>query len=184
VAYTEFAKVAKALDPKRPLSTGDAIQRRSAYHNRTEKSWTPDRREEFEKQLLDSFPAAYPLASMHVYPETREARFGEAEPMDIARLFSIYKEAAAKGNKALFVGEFGVGYPRTIPDKKLRIKIFTDTVDALVDNEIPLSTFWVFDYLNPDNNIVHRNATVGNEKEWIIGYLAEANKKLNAKIKN
>jgi len=186
VAYDEFAKVLKEIDPDRPLITGDAIPRISAFHMRTDDSWDIDALEEFKQNLLEATPEPYKVVSIHFYPEIHHPRFGEQEPRSMKDLFSLFNKIATQSGKALFIGEFGVTLPKDELDPELRKKEFVETVDAIEASGTALAAFWVFDFINPyDDPFQEKRITrIGNEYEWTLDVIAEANERLQRQGKS
>jgi hypothetical protein len=77
-ACAEFAKAVRALDSKRPITTGHSLPRASAEHLRREKSWTHDSPAEFELNLLSVTPWPCDLVSVHLYPFDKKRLNGVA----------------------------------------------------------------------------------------------------------
>ena len=104
-ACAEFAKAVRALDSKRPITTGHSLPRPAAEHLRREKKWTQDSPQEFERNLLEATPSSCDLISVHLYPLDKERFNAKATPY--AQTLQYCMEAARRGGQALFVGEFG-----------------------------------------------------------------------------
>jgi len=185
VAYKEFAKVVRSIDKKRPLITGDATPRPSAYNLQHNKSWKIDTKEEAIQNLIEATPDPYNFISVHFYQEIHEPRFGMKKPLSDKKMLEFYMEAAEKAGKLLFIGEFGQTLESKQPDAKIRKQEFLRTVDAIVENNVPLSAFWVFDFVNPTKNTFHeqRIVRIGNKFEWTLDVISNANFALSSSKK-
>lgn len=172
-AFRLFAEEVRAVDSYRAITTGNSIPRSSQHHMRTEASWARDTREEFVANLRDVTPAPMDLISVHVYPETEEKRFGEAE-LDYAELLRLVMEAAAQADKAVFVGEFGAPDNNDAGIEGARENTAA-ILDAIVKSGVPLAALWVYDLPHQDSFV---NITPTNARSYQLDMIVEANKQL------
>lgn len=170
VAFREFAATVRKHDPHRVLITGNSIPRSSAYHNSTERSWTKDTVEQFAQILLRDNPDPFDTISIHIYPN-QDGQYS-AGAKDLDGLIRNVMQHALADNRPLVIGEFGA--PATLgPDKERAV--FHDLVDAIVDNNVPLAAFWVFDYDRQDGQW---NVTLDNNRSYMIDVVAKANARM------
>jgi hypothetical protein len=159
VAFAEFAKEVRKLDPDRALFTGNSIPRPSAWHQMTEGSWTKDATERFMEMLAADNPDPIDTLTLHCY-----------EPVDVERLQAAAITARI-ARKPLFVGEFGI--PGAGPDTPAA---FDDMLAAVEGSGAALAAVWVYDRAG--------DAEWGIEPDGARGYqlraIAEANKRLAA----
>ena len=49
--------------------------------------------------------------------------------------------------------------------------------DAIIENDVPFSAFWAFDFVNPTKNLDHeqRIVRIGNKFEWTLDVISNAN---------
>jgi hypothetical protein len=128
VAFTEFAKAVREIDPDRLIVTGDSFPRLSAWHQEHEKSWKHDTKEQFQEMLEKATPAPVNGISLHAY-EDDDQRFAWAV------------EVSRKLKKPIFIGEFGAQKETTEQAAK-----FHRLLKAIRSADIPLAAVWVFDY--------------------------------------
>lgn len=175
-AYIDFARTVRALDPLRPLSTGDALPRSSAWHLRQGKGWASDSPAQFAQVLREDTPPPLDLTSIHAYQRdgsgTRAEHRGLAgQPMH--ETLRVALQAAKASGQPLFVGEFGAD--KNSPPEAWRAE--TEAMfESLVTLRVPLSAIWVFDSLNPGT--AHHNFTPENDKAYILELLRSGNRRL------
>jgi hypothetical protein len=158
VAFTEFGKAVRELDPRRLILTGDSFPRRSAWHQEHENTWTRDTPEQFTEVLTLANPDPISAISLHAYEED--------DPQ-----FAAVMEISRKLNKPVFVGEFGA--PSETPEAAAK---FRRLLKSIVDHRIPLAALWVFDFKSqPDFNV-----TADNSRSWQLDLISDANKALRA----
>ena len=66
-AYNAFATEVRRYDPHRLITTGDAMPRDSAWHNRHERNWTKDSPAQFDAMIALLNPNPINLISVHCY---------------------------------------------------------------------------------------------------------------------
>ena len=155
-AFAAFAREVRRHDPHRAVTTGSSMPRPSAWHQRAEGSWKKDTPPQFAEVLLGDHADPIDLISVHVYRDAQRLRGAV--------------DAAGRGKKPLFVGEFGVPGP---PSEKTR-RQFADLLRRIEETGVPLAALWVFDYRRQDEWSV----TPDNERAWQLKAIAEANRRL------
>ena len=156
VAFVEFAKAVREHDPDRLIVTGDSFPRLSAWHQKREKSWKTDTKEQFQEMLAGANPDPISGISLHAY-EDDDQRFPWAV------------EVAHKLKKPIFIGEFGA--QKETPEQAAK---FHRLLKAVCDSDIPLAALWVFDYpRQKDFNVVpgtarayQLEAIAARNREW------------------
>jgi endo-1,4-beta-mannosidase len=166
-AFDQFAKTVRNYDKTRIIITGNAVPRASAYHNTTEKSWTPDSLKQFGQILLRDNPDPYDTICVHIYPEENNNYPSGAKNLD--SLIKNIQKFSLKVKKPLFIGEFGA--PRSMGKDKER-HCFEELLRAIEINNVPLAAFWVFDFKQQDNDW---NVTFTNDRAYMIELVRQAN---------
>jgi endo-1,4-beta-mannosidase len=175
-ACAEFGKAVRALDSRRPITTGHSLPRAAAEHLRREKSWTQDSPDEFELNLLSVTPSPCDLISVHLYPFDRE-RF-DAKDMSYAQTMQHCMRATRRGGKALFVGEFGVPDSQKDGGPAAARKQILEMIAAIESTGVPLAALWNFDLSSQENSL---NVTADNPRSWVLDELQQANERLQRK---
>ncbi len=188
-ALRAFAEEVRKHDPHRMLSTGHAIPRPSAHHQRTELSWKRDSRDQYQQVLRDQNPDPYDSIGIHVYPKMLDRNYFGQEHHSYEDVLRVTMEAARQANKAVFVGEFGApdgpefrGREDGNKDEYCREKARERNKDlfrVLLDLEIPLSNYWVYDFDHQEHFI---NVTSTNHRSYVLDMLREANKTLRERM--
>jgi Cellulase (glycosyl hydrolase family 5) len=172
-ACAEFGRAVRALDSTRPITTGHSLPRRAAEHLRREKSWMQDSPEEFERNLLEVTPSPCDLISVHLYPFDKE-RFN-AKDTPYAQTMRYCMEAARRGGKALFVGEFGAPDSQKDGGPEAARKNILEMIAALESTGVPLAALWNFDLAGQDGSL---NVAADDPRSWVLDELQHANERL------
>ena len=175
-AAKAFAEAVRRHDPHRVITTGHSIPRPSAEHMRRGEGWSQDSEAEYRKNLVDITPDPHNLASIRLYPDHIEDRFGR-ETLTYGELLAISLDAAANAGKALFVGEFGAPSPPSADAGKVR-ENHAAMIQAMMNSGVPLAAAWVFDL--PQQEDEGWNFTPQNERAYILEKLQAANERLAA----
>lgn len=142
IAWQTFAEAVRALDPHRPLFTGNACPRRSAWHLEHAKSWQFDSPEQWALALEKQNPAPYGALSLHFYPYHPHDDTGLAGHPPAATLAAAAAQARRTG-QPLWVGEFGTS-PRA--DAATRAQQLAALLTLLEQHGVTLAAVWVYDY--------------------------------------
>ena len=172
-----FAEEVRKYDKQRPITTGHSLPRASAYHQRVEKSWTADSKDEFQANLVDVTPDPMDLISIHVYPMDEKERFNQ-EKTSYEELLTLCVQAAAKAGKALFVGEFGASDTEKEGGPETARKANMEMIAAIEKTRVPLAALWVFDLSDQDSFI---NVSPTNHRAYLLDELKKANQGLREK---
>lgn len=168
-AYVEFAKIAKDLDKSRPIFTGDAIIRSSAYHNKYNNKWIKDSIEESEKILIEDNPDPIDTITIHSYKESMlDFKWSDK----IIDTFLFVKMVSDKIKKPIFLGEWGI--PNDMNDRKNR-ESMEEMINSIKAAKIQLSAVWVFD-LKDHKDGPKWSITQNNNRNIYFEKLKELNK--------
>lgn len=143
VMMQAFAKEVRKYDGTRIIVTGNAVQRPAARNLWKNQSWTKDTRSEFIEMLGVQNPDPIDVLCTHVYPASADEGYFSDNQAGVDALIRASMVAADELKKPLFLGEWGAQeakYGAETPDK------FMELLEAIEDNEVPLSAMWVFDY--------------------------------------
>jgi hypothetical protein len=154
--FAAFATEVRKYNARRMIVTGDSFPRVSAWHQEHEGKWTGDTPEQFTEMLGLVNPEPIDAISVHLYA-VDESRLGQAV------------QAARKLNKPLFVGEFGAPGETPVAEAACRRQL-----QAIRDNEVPLSALWVFDFKSQKEF----NVTASNARSGQLALVAQANHEL------
>ena len=172
-ACREFALAVRRHDAHRAITTGNSLPRPAAHHMHTERSWTPDTREQFQQRLILTSPDPVNLVSTHVYPFDPEARFGGGTTYQ--ELLSLAVAACRGAGKALFVGEFGAADDGKHAGPQGPRHENEVLLDALVTSGVPLAAIWVYDLEHQKDTF---SITPGNDRAYLLDLIGEANKRM------
>lgn len=170
-ALREFAKTVRETDKYRPLLSGHSKPRPSAWHQRQERSWKQDNREQFSEMLLAENPEELGVISVHYYEGADGSKAGGAWAANRADYLRETVRVARTRKAPVWVGEFGVE-----SDENLE-KMRRDFAALLADMEsagVDLAAFWVFDLPSQENTW---DVTFTNDRSFMIEMAAKANAK-------
>jgi lysophospholipase L1-like esterase len=173
VAFKEFGRAVRAIDPVRPITTGNSIPRQHAEHMR-KGAQGRDTREDYRANLILRSPVPNDMLSIHYYPQSQTPRFGE-DKTSLTEVLALSVDAARTENKALLIGEFGVSADAFAGDAgEIRAR-FSATLEEIVQSDAALAALWVFDHGGQDATW---NIRANNHRAWMLDAVAEANKRL------
>lgn len=158
VAIREFAREVRRQDPHRLVLSGNAFPRKSAWHQKTRRSWETDLPEQWREMLRDDNPDPVNSLSGRLYSEDDRLRL----PWAVA--------AAAEARKPLCVGEFGVPGPDT-PANRAR---FAALLKELDHQGVPLAGLWVYDFAGQAGEW---SVTTDNDRAWQLDEVARVNRR-------
>jgi hypothetical protein len=171
VAFGAFAETVRKHDPTRIILSGNAAPRPSAWHNVHQKSWTSDSVAQFGEVLLRDNPDPMNVISVHLYPERKGGY--PAGAASVADAIGVASRCAASAGKPLFLGEFGVA--RQAGSRDQQQADFTELLETINAQPVPLAAFWVFDL---DSQEQDWNVSFHNDRGWMIDLVARANARL------
>lgn len=169
---TEFAREVRRHDPARMIISGHAIPRASAWHNTSERSWTPDTPEQFAEILARDNPAPVDTVSIHVYGHEGE-RFAAGADSAPGVIRAASRHARELG-RPLVLGEFGV---RASGDTEADRRDLSALLEAVREAGVPVSAFWVYDFKHQAGEW---NTTPDNDRAWMLEMIGEANRRFAA----
>jgi hypothetical protein len=146
-ALREFALEVRRHDSRRPITSGHAFPRPSAWHQERERSWRADTEEQFAAMLAADHPDPVNVISLRLYAD------------DDARRLDWAVRAARQIGKPLFIGELGV--PGT--DTPATREKFAHWLKLIEQHPIPLAALWVYDFSPQDGEW---NITPDNDRAW------------------
>ena len=168
-AFIEFGRTIRRLDAARPIISGNALPRSSAWHNSHEGSWKADTAAQFSEILRRDNPDPMNLLSVHIYREEKGNYGGGAK--SIEAIVDLASAVAAKSGKPLFIGEFGA--QRQMGDRAAQEAVFREFLSAIDRHRIPLAAFWVFDL---DSQEKDWNVTFHNDRAYQIDLVTKFNR--------
>jgi len=163
-ALRAFGDLVRQLDPERPISSGHAFPRPTAWHQRREGSWAPDTEGQFSEMLAADNPDPVNTLGGHLYRDENR-RFGR--PFDADDLLRNAMATARATRKPLFVGEFGA--PKSEGDAA-----FERLLAAIERNRVPLAALWVYDFTPQEADM---NVSPRNDRAHLLQRIAESNRR-------
>lgn len=135
----EWARFVRRMDPNHLIGSGFSAPRPAAQHLRKAQGkgdWTEDSEQEMETYLRDTHPDPIDLISIHFYRKHDNLRFGN-EDEDSAQVLEVFKRAADRIGKPLYIGETGDDYSQRPDAPFLR-----NVLQRCRMLEIPLVLVW------------------------------------------
>jgi len=174
-AYQAFAQTVREIDPHRPIFSGDTLPRPAAYHNFHEASWKIDTRAEWEEMFLQD-NAAMDALSAHFYYYQLDGghQDGGVKDLSAEQQVSLLTAIAQRAGKPLWIGEFGQNGKEKTWDEERRQ--FEFILNLMLENDVPLSALWNFDFEHGDQT--HWNITATNHRAYMLDVLQAANRKM------
>jgi hypothetical protein len=180
-AYKEFAELVRSLDPVRPIMTGDAAPRVSAWNLARGKGWVRDNRDQWIEALISANPPPVDTTSLHLYHPRKEGKgysgYG-VEGQSLADNLRTAMEAATQSRRPLWLGEFGPGGGEN--DEGERRKQVSEFLECIVELRIPLSAYWV--YQTPNHELSVWSAGPEGPNSFVFPMIAEANRRLQEAV--
>lgn len=174
-AYREFARVIHLLDTVHMVFTGNAMPEWNMWHRHAvahPNEWGKDSETDFGNILDAQNPAAIGSITVHFYYDgTHENRFTTNEDTLIKK--AMLKSIALK--RPLFVGEFGA----KLSYGALTQPRYEAELNAIVNNQVPLSALWVYDFSAQDTTF---NVTQNNTLSYQLQKIIDANAQLKAQL--
>lgn len=139
----DFANVIRGIDPVRPITTGHATPRPSAWNQYHYLTWTTDTDAQQQEIARYHTPDPFDMMSVHVYND------------DYLRL-PTFRAACLSKKIALFSGEFGDEEPDT--------SLYTTRARA-VKAHSPIGGVWVYDLPQQTGSY---SITTTNSRSWML----------------
>ncbi|HWB43895.1 MAG TPA: cellulase family glycosylhydrolase [Hyphomicrobiaceae bacterium] len=142
VAFTEFAKAVRDIDPDAAITTGNSIPRPNAESQRKTLTWdTVDTRADFRANLARVNPDPMNMIQIHLYAFDLK-RFRQSR-VTYADIIEQAMRVAGEQKKPLFIGEMSSA--TVWPELKTEADVkrdFEDRLNAILDYKVPLSAVW------------------------------------------
>jgi hypothetical protein len=182
-ALQHFGRVVRSIDEHRPITSGHALPRDSAWHNHQGDYWTTDNAAQFRKILRLYHPDPLDLLSIHIYADDVKWD-GQAHDTIVEQVRRQFQresarsaDAARRIDKPLFLGEFGVP---SDAGPKLGRRLMRLYFKMVRRHEIPLAAVWGYAFKpNPKSEMWNFNARNTNGRAYILDMLETANARLN-----
>ena len=189
-SFRNFGAVIRQYDKTRPIFSGNDAPRSAAWHNTHGSTpYKTDTPEQYKEMLLlyEQEPInTITVRAYYAYTLKPKNDILQYYPMDIMKIYDflkVIKKWSDEVKKPLFVGEFGIQdyWLRDPVPPECWVKVssledaFQERVDAIVDNKIQLSAFWVYDLPAHES---FTNATFTNSRKYMLEKVIEANRKM------
>lgn len=178
VAYREFEKTIRAIDPTRPLLTGDVMPRPAGWHNWKYGTWDPDSAAQWKEVFLKDNPFDTLAAHFYFYNKDDEQREGGVLSYGPEQQMAFLMDISREAGKPLFIGEFGQAPNPSLPvaDQFRQVETMLSLIQT---NKVQLSALWNYDFENEDQT--HCNITEANERADMLDLLQKTNCRLMAR---
>lgn len=179
-AWTAFAQEVRKYDSHRFLTTGNSCPRWSSWHNVTDNSWQRDDNDQAFEVFQWMSPPPMNVVSVHFYPKHGEEP-QYAQVTGLEEVVTRWKVFADKLEQPLFLGEFSASAHDN--GGELPMRVFrshqTRILAALMEAEVDLAAYWVFDYT--EDRTGSGLVRADNEYAWVIDQIVEYNRKIGAR---
>jgi len=178
VAFREFAKAVRDVDPTGAITTGNAMPRQSAEYQRKTLTWNrPDTRADFRANLALVTPDPMDVISIHLYyDDLRFNRFRHPGLATYDELLSEAMKVSVALKKPLFIGEMATGMPSSIKPDDVRHD-FEARLQAVLNRKVPLAAFW-----QVSTSLTFQNDPLTFSRPKGFGYMFDEIKAANEKI--
>ncbi|MDD5141750.1 MAG: cellulase family glycosylhydrolase, partial [Verrucomicrobiales bacterium] len=178
VAFADFARTVRTMDPTRLICNGNGVCAPNQY-NRFHNSWTVDTDVQFSN-ILSVYNQSFNTTHFHIYPQ--QIPYGN-QPQFLNRPVSFdgYIQASmAYANamqKPLFIGEWGASAVDAFGTNNLEWDRtnFANFMNVIVSNQVPLSAVWVFDFIGQAASC---NISWTNARSYMLDQVAMANNQM------
>ncbi|MHB1461177.1 MAG: cellulase family glycosylhydrolase [Armatimonadota bacterium] len=168
-AFKLFGAEVRKYDKTRPIFTGNAFPRQSAFHQMTEKSWRADTTHQYAIMFADDNPDPINTLSGHFYSPCLD-KYGRK--MSVEEFMTESMAISRKSGKPFVVGEFGTADQGTPELEKV---FFQEIIDGIEKTGVPLSMMWVYDFTWQEADC---NVTATNSRAYRLDIISEANKRM------
>lgn len=176
VAFREFAKAVREIDPHRPITTGNSLPREASYNLRKDLKWIADTPEQFGEQIVAFNPDPHNVISVHVYTPDHENRFGQRWT-SYDEIIALSMAASKTVGKPLFIGEWGARDDKEGAARDAARRDNFELITAIDRHNVPLAALWVYDL--PDQESF-ANVTSSNHRKYLLKAVALANERIAA----
>lgn len=175
VMMKAFANEIRKYDGSRIVITGNSTPRPSSWNLLHNKQWTVDRREQYMEMLGLQNPDPVNVLCVHAYPATPAEGYFSDEIVDFDGLIKAGMDASLLLKKPLFLGEWGAQEAEY--GTQTRVK-FMEILDAIENNNVPLSAMWVFDYPPHDTEEGINVSPDNGPREYMLQEIMKANERM------
>jgi len=175
VMMTSFAKEIRKYDGTRIVISGNSIPRFAAWNLLHQKQWTPDSREQYVAILGIQNPDPVNVLCIHAYPAAPSEGYFSDETADFNGLIRASVDASRIFHKPLFLGEWGA--QETEYGAQTRTK-FMEILNAIENNQVPLSAMWVFDYPPHDTENGINVSPDNGPREYMLQEIMKVNERM------
>lgn len=183
-AFKVWGETVRDIDPDRPLFSGNCEPRSAAWHNALRdpaQAWRLDTQDQYT-EIVGRFECD-PINTIECRLYCNHANVRDYPWATLSTPDKFVKgmlQIAEKYGKPLFIGEFAVpdnwtedgGDWKKVDDQKEALQ---ERMDAIVDNHVQLSCFWVYELPSADWDC---NATFFNKRSWALEMVSASNRKL------
>lgn len=191
-AFRIFGETVRKYDKTRPLFSGNDMPRYCAWHNaNTDTPYVADTPEQYREMLFTYEQDPINTVTVRGYYNYAYETSPNFDPMQsypmglrkVGDIFRVIKQWSDEEGKPMFVGEFGVQdwWLRDPEGSECWNRVddlqeaFQERVDAIIDNNIQLSAFWVFDLPHQEE---FTNATFTNSRSYMLEKVLAGNRTL------
>ncbi len=172
---TSFAKEIRKYDGTRIVISGNSIPRFAAWNLLHQKQWSPDSREQYITILGIQNPDPVNVLCIHAYPAAPSEGYFSDETADFDGLIRASVDASRIFHKPLFLGEWGA--QETEYGAQTRSK-FMEILNAIKNNQVPLSAMWVFDYPPHDTENGINVSPNNGPREYMLQEIMKVNERM------
>lgn len=144
-AEQQFLVAVKAADPSARTTTGNDFPRSNAFSAAKQRKGM-DQAQDLVSSIESLTPPGYDLASVHLYPDRRHARFG-LDRINYKQLLTPINQYFEKRSQSWFIGEFGV---QQSGDRDRDEAEFNDILSAVMQTNARYAALWVYDFKAQD----------------------------------
>jgi len=171
-AMQEFCKAVRALDPKRPLMTGNSHPRCAAWHNTNQRSWSADSFEQWTEILHRDNALPLDTVGIHIYADTDAPEVCGKWATGWDDYLRKLKQFSVETKRPLIVGEFGLADGGKFSPAQTRER-YRDVLRAMGKAGVDLAALWVFDLPAQDGSW---NVSFSNSRSYMIEDVIAANR--------
>jgi hypothetical protein len=169
-ASSDFTRVVKMVDQGAVVTSGGDWPRSTALRS-ARKILGFDADVDTVEAIRMVTPPADDFASVHLYPDRRNNRFGRGRVSygELMKVLDLYKR---KYGQRILIGEFGVAGNGS-PD--LERREFSEMLDAIVMSKVDWAALWVYDFARQQPNF---SVDIGGSRGYQLEMIASANRRL------
>lgn len=182
VAFSEFAKAVREIDPDAAITTGNSIPRPNAESQRKTLTWdSVDTEADFRANLAMVNPDPMNMLQIHLYAfDLKRFRQSHVTYDDI---IEQAMRVAREQKKPLFIGEMSSA--TVWPELKTEDDVerdFKARLDAILEHKVPLSAVW---QVSTSLTFANDPLSISRDKDngWMFDDIRAANNQIAAELK-